>query len=273
MSHTSYSPPTMLSTDPNFINNTKNLSIPISPQMNNLGTPYSSFSAPSSPNIYPSPILSPKGSPIIPNGGSSGSPAVPKHSVHFGTNGNASPFSMPKQHPHPMLMKQISSSTPTSPTIRSDNYRSPQSSPLLNHRGGPAMLVEGNPFLKSPKQNKHRFLIKGYSLDRTVGKGSFCKVKLATHNLTGDKVAVKIIQKQKLDAETIKMVQQEIYIMKLLHHPNIITLYEVQETENYIYVIMEYASGGEIMDFFVAHGRLQEDRARKFYRQIIAAVK
>ena len=59
-------------------------------------------------------------------------------------------------------------------------------------------------------------------------------------------MAVKIIRKNKLDEETQRLVEREIKIMKLLDHPNIVQLYEVIETELYILMIMEYASGGEV---------------------------
>ena len=68
------------------------------------------------------------------------------------------------------------------------------------------------------------------------------------------------------------MVYREISIMKLLHHPNIIRLYEVVDTEKVLFLIMEYASGGEVLDFIVAHGRLGEKEARRFFRQILSAI-
>ncbi|ELR14943.1 MAP/microtubule affinityregulating kinase [Acanthamoeba castellanii str. Neff] len=111
-----------------------------------------------------------------------------------------------------------------------------------------------------------------YDLDKTIGQGQFGKVKLATHVLTGERVAVKIILKSKLDEDTLKKVYREVRIMKLLNHPNIIRLYEVIETEKVLFLVMEYASGGEVLDFIVAHGRLQEREARKFFQQIVSAV-
>lgn len=68
------------------------------------------------------------------------------------------------------------------------------------------------------------------------------------------------------------MVYREISIMKLLRHPNIIRLYEVVDTEKVLFLIMEYASGGEVLDFIVAHGRLGEKEARRFFRQILSAI-
>jgi len=111
-----------------------------------------------------------------------------------------------------------------------------------------------------------------YDIGRTIGKGKFGTVKIATHVLTGDVVAVKIINKQKLDELGLKMLQHEIKTLKTLSHPNIIQLYEVMETDKVLFLIMEHASGGEALDYVVAHGRIAEDKARDLFRQIISAV-
>jgi len=128
--------------------------------------------------------------------------------------------------------------------------------------------------LLSPKSSTRKTIssISHYHFLKTVGQGQFGKVKLAIHQITKDKVAVKIIEKQKLDEVTLKMVYREVSIMKLLNHPHIIRLFEVIDTEQYLFLVMEYASGGEVMDLIVAHGRLQEKDARRFFRQIVAAL-
>eukprot|EP01117_Protostelium_nocturnum_P014858 TRINITY_DN56_c0_g1_i2.p1 TRINITY_DN56_c0_g1~~TRINITY_DN56_c0_g1_i2.p1 ORF type:complete len:853 (-),score=235.81 TRINITY_DN56_c0_g1_i2:111-2669(-) len=145
---------------------------------------------------------------------------------------------------------------------------------FIPEKGESAVLLSGNPFLKGEKsKNKEQLLVNGYQLGKTIGKGSFSKVKLSSHTKTGEKVAIKCLRKDKMDEDMLKMVERELFIMKLLKHPNIISLFEIQQTDNCIYLIMEYASGGEIMDFIVAHGRLQEKEARKFFIQLINAVK
>ena len=83
---------------------------------------------------------------------------------------------------------------------------------------------------------------------------------------------MKIIEKAKLDKQTAKKLFREVRIMKLLNHPHIVRLYEVIDTPRELYLVMEYASGGEIFDYLVAHGRMKEKEARKYFRQIISAV-
>ncbi|KAL7867422.1 hypothetical protein AOLI_G00152360 [Acnodon oligacanthus] len=111
-----------------------------------------------------------------------------------------------------------------------------------------------------------------YRLLKTIGKGNFAKVKLARHVLTGREVAVKIIDKTQLNPTSLQKLFREVRIMKILNHPNIVKLFEVIETEKTLYLIMEYASGGEVFDYLVAHGRMKEKEARAKFRQIVSAV-
>ncbi|XP_060747086.1 serine/threonine-protein kinase MARK2 isoform X8 [Tachysurus vachellii] len=111
-----------------------------------------------------------------------------------------------------------------------------------------------------------------YRLLKTIGKGNFAKVKLARHVLTGKEVAVKIIDKTQLNSSSLQKLFREVRIMKLLNHPNIVKLFEVIETEKTLYLVMEYASGGEVFDYLVAHGRMKEKEARAKFRQIVSAV-
>uniref|UniRef100_A0A2K6QXI0 Serine/threonine-protein kinase SIK3 n=1 Tax=Rhinopithecus roxellana TaxID=61622 RepID=A0A2K6QXI0_RHIRO len=85
-------------------------------------------------------------------------------------------------------------------------------------------------------------------------------------------VAIKIIDKTQLDEENLKKIFREVQIMKMLCHPHIIRLYQVMETERMIYLVTEYASGGEIFDHLVAHGRMAEKEARRKFKQIVTAV-
>ncbi|CAG8462724.1 7326_t:CDS:2 [Acaulospora morrowiae] len=108
-----------------------------------------------------------------------------------------------------------------------------------------------------------------YVLEKTLGEGTYGKVKLATHKLTSQKVAIKIIPK--IHAENCT---REIHHLRHLHHPNIISLLEIIPTESKIYMVLEYCEGGELYDFLVDRGgRLRENLARKIFGQLCRAVK
>ncbi|TKR86632.1 hypothetical protein L596_011183 [Steinernema carpocapsae] len=111
-----------------------------------------------------------------------------------------------------------------------------------------------------------------YKLLKTIGKGNFAKVKLAKHVPTGLEVAIKIIDKTALNQSSLQKLFREVKIMKQLDHPNIVKLYQVMETDQTLYLVMEYASGGEVFDYLVAHGRMKEKEARAKFRQIVSAV-
>ncbi|KAG6656320.1 hypothetical protein CIPAW_04G014400 [Carya illinoinensis] len=115
--------------------------------------------------------------------------------------------------------------------------------------------------------------LQNYKLGKTLGIGSFGKVKIAEHILTGHKVAVKILNRRKIkNMEMEEKVRREIKILRLFMHPHIIRLYEVVDTPADIYVVMEYVKSGELFDYIVEKGRLQEEEARNFFQQIISGV-
>ncbi|KAG2710182.1 hypothetical protein I3760_04G014300 [Carya illinoinensis] len=110
--------------------------------------------------------------------------------------------------------------------------------------------------------------LQNYKLGKTLGIGSFGKVKIAEHILTGHKVAVKILNRRKIkNMEMEEKVRREIKILRLFMHPHIIRLYEVVDTPADIYVVMEYVKSGELFDYIVEKGRLQEEEARNFFQQ------
>uniref|UniRef100_A0A2K5NN91 non-specific serine/threonine protein kinase n=1 Tax=Cercocebus atys TaxID=9531 RepID=A0A2K5NN91_CERAT len=104
--------------------------------------------------------------------------------------------------------------------------------------------------------------IGNYRLLKTIGKGNFAKVKLARHILTGREVAIKIIDKTQLNPTNVCL-----FFFCILSSPPV-KLFEVIETEKTLYLIMEYASGGEVFDYLVAHGRMKEKEARAKFRQM-----
>ncbi|XP_034244489.1 maternal embryonic leucine zipper kinase-like isoform X2 [Thrips palmi] len=110
-----------------------------------------------------------------------------------------------------------------------------------------------------------------YELDKTIGCGGFAKVKLATHILTGEKVAIKIMDKRSL-GENLHRVRVELDALQTLSHHHISQLYQVLETESHFFLVVEYCSGGELFDHIVEKNRLSEKEARAAFRQIVSAV-
>ncbi|CAO3686145.1 unnamed protein product [Rhizopus stolonifer] len=120
--------------------------------------------------------------------------------------------------------------------------------------------------------NSNRIQIGQYNVISTVGTGSFGKVKLAVHAITGQKVALKFINRKKIASmEMGGRVKREIQYLKLLRHPHIIKLYEVITTPTDIIMVIEYA-GKELFNYIVEKGKMSEEDARRFFQQIICAV-
>ncbi|KAL5716315.1 cAMP-dependent protein kinase [Ranunculus cassubicifolius] len=118
-----------------------------------------------------------------------------------------------------------------------------------------------------------RLRIGKYELGRTLGEGSFAKVKFARNVQTGENVAIKILDKEKLfKHKMIGQIKREISTMKLIKHPNVIRMYEVMASKTKIYIVLEFVTGGELFDKIASSGRLKEDEARKYFQQLINAV-
>ncbi|KAJ8767489.1 hypothetical protein K2173_017533 [Erythroxylum novogranatense] len=112
-----------------------------------------------------------------------------------------------------------------------------------------------------------------YQLGRTIGEGTFAKVKLAVDTTNGHYVAIKIIDKHMVVESNLKyQVQREIRTMKLLHHPNIVRIHEVLGTKTRIYIVMEYVAGGQLSDKLSYAKKLGESETRKLFQQLIDAV-
>ncbi|XP_064457770.1 maternal embryonic leucine zipper kinase-like [Ornithodoros turicata] len=114
-------------------------------------------------------------------------------------------------------------------------------------------------------------LTEQYILLETIGTGGFAKVKLAIHVLTGEKVAIKIMDKESL-GEDLPRIKVEIAALKELSHQHICKLFQVIETDTRIFLVLEYCPGGELFDYIVERERLDEAEARQFFCQIVAAV-
>ncbi|XP_060035195.1 serine/threonine-protein kinase MARK2-like [Erinaceus europaeus] len=114
-------------------------------------------------------------------------------------------------------------------------------------------------------------MVKNYCILRTVGEGSYSKVKLARDVRSGNEVAVKFLKKSRcLSPEVLS---RETACMRMLEHPNIVSLIEVLETEREVIMVMEYVRGGDLLDYVVDHGPLREGEARELFRQLASAVR
>ena len=112
-----------------------------------------------------------------------------------------------------------------------------------------------------------------FDVKGTLGKGKFGLVKLGIHKLTGRKVAIKIINKQGLTEQEMQLTKTEIEILKIGQHPNIITLYDVIENEEKIYIIMEYCAGSDLFAYIEQRNfKLPEKRAAEIIRKLSSAV-
>ncbi|CAI5464848.1 unnamed protein product [Closterium sp. Yama58-4] len=133
--------------------------------------------------------------------------------------------------------------------------------------------MEGAPAPPRSSGANAEFYLPNYRLGKTLGVGSFGKVKVAEHVLTGHKVAIKILNRRKIRSMDMEeKVRREIKILRLFMHPHIIRLYEVIETPADIFVVMEYVKAGELFDYIVEKGRLLEDEARRFFQQIVSGI-
>ncbi|KAI0703400.1 hypothetical protein BC835DRAFT_1262895 [Cytidiella melzeri] len=130
-----------------------------------------------------------------------------------------------------------------------------------------------------------------YTLSKTLGAGSMGKVKLAHHNVTGEKLAVKILprvypgsgmqqasspeaaaKQASKDASKEIRTLREAALSMLLHHPYVCGMREMIVHQHHYYMVFEYVNGGQMLDYIISHGRLRERVARKFARQIGSAL-
>ncbi|SGZ50931.1 CIC11C00000000552 [Sungouiella intermedia] len=202
----------------------------------------------------------------------------------------------PPNHQHAQLHHQ---SQPLSQQLglhhqegqRSLNHAHPHSQHKLSH----SSLQQQ----QQQQQQFHRKSIGDWDFIRTIGAGSMGKVKLARHNVTNEKCAVKIVpraaklyqrahandpplksaeeaaQRQKEFEKEVardKRTIREGALGRLLFHPHICRLYEMVPMTNHYYMLFEYVEGGQLLDYIVSHGSLNEKYARKFARGIALAL-
>nr|POE56238.1 carbon catabolite-derepressing protein kinase [Quercus suber] len=139
-----------------------------------------------------------------------------------------------------------------------------------SHAGDARAPASSNP--SNPASGKPAARLGQYNIVKTLGEGSFGKVKLAIHQSSKQKVALKIIARRKLITRDMAgRIEREIQYLQLLRHPHIIKLFTVITTPGEIIMVLEYA-GGELFDYIVQNGKMTEVKARKFFQQIVCAV-
>ncbi|GMJ15240.1 CBL-interacting protein kinase 8, SNF1-RELATED PROTEIN KINASE 3.13, PROTEIN KINASE 11 [Hibiscus trionum] len=112
-----------------------------------------------------------------------------------------------------------------------------------------------------------------YEIGRTIGEGTFAKVKFAQNTETGESVAMKVLDRITIiKHKMVDQIKREISIMKLVRHPYVVRLHEVIASRTKIYIILEFITGGELFDKIVHNGRLSESEARRYFQQLIDGV-
>ena len=114
--------------------------------------------------------------------------------------------------------------------------------------------------------------IENYAILHTIGEGQFAKVKLAQHVLTKEVVDIKVNPKTNQRSSGLKEQNQEVNSLKTINHPNIVKLLEVIDTEEALFIVMEYISGGDLFIYLEAKGRVTEGEARGLSRQLLSAL-
>ncbi|XP_068433655.1 hormonally up-regulated neu tumor-associated kinase homolog [Clinocottus analis] len=143
---------------------------------------------------------------------------------------------------------------------------------------GPGREQLSLPSLKVPRELLRNFphskRVGTYLVGKMINKGSFAKVMEGLHIGTGEKVAIKVIDKKKArqDSYVLKNMKREPRIHQMVRHPHIVVLLETLETENSYYMAMELCAGGDLMDRICDRKRLEEREVRRYTRQILSAV-
>ncbi|XP_071597509.1 hormonally up-regulated neu tumor-associated kinase homolog A-like [Heliangelus exortis] len=133
-------------------------------------------------------------------------------------------------------------------------------------------------FNKMPQETgktfPHSKQVGNYLVGKMINKGSFAKVMEGLHIPTGEKVAIKVIDKRKAkqDSYVLKNMKREPRIHQMIKHPNVVRLYETLETDNSYYMVMELCLGGDLLDRICDKKRLAEREVRRYTRQILSAV-
>ncbi|XXG61542.1 hypothetical protein AAC387_Pa05g0127 [Persea americana] len=121
-------------------------------------------------------------------------------------------------------------------------------------------------------EKKGTVLMHRYEMGRMLGQGTFAKVYHGRDIVSGQSVAIKIIDKEKvLRVGLVEQIKREISVMRLVRHPNVVRLHEVMASKTKIYFVMEYVKGGELFNK-ILKGKLKENDGRRYFQQLIGAI-
>ncbi|KAK7047783.1 Serine/threonine-protein kinase [Paramarasmius palmivorus] len=196
-----------------------------------------------------------------------------------------------RQRPVSMPPQSYSSSNTNSNNASSSDTKNREKDNDHRHAGEDRDRHRSHGHSSGSKPRSSNRILGDYTLTKTLGAGSMGKVKLATHNLTGEQLAVKILPRaapqpahtngatpEAIARQASKDASKEIRTLReaalsmLLHHPYIAGMREMIVHQHHYYMVFEYVSGGQMLDYIISHGRLRERVARKFARQIASAL-
>ena len=113
-------------------------------------------------------------------------------------------------------------------------------------------------------------ILSDYTINSTLGKGTFSTVKLATNKRTNEKIAIKILEKNKIKTtRDFNRINREINIAKNINHLNIVQFLEIKEDLDKYYILMEYCENGELFDLILSKKKLSEDEAAYYFYQLV----
>lgn len=148
--------------------------------------------------------------------------------------------------------------------------------PPLPQFGGATIdnIMSGIENTGTVKMNNHRKKLRQrFDIIKKLGQGTYGKVQLGINKETGQEVAIKTIKKSKIETEAdLIRIRREVQIMSSVQHPNIIHIYEVFENREKMVLVMEFAAGGELYDYLSERKVLNEEEARRIFRQVSTAI-
>jgi len=172
----------------------------------------------------------------------------------------------------PNIPGQTVTTTPKPPLSPTSNALTQAQSQSQPHQPSQSPSKQSSSSHSSGKVSSARRVGK-YALGKTLGQGTFGKVKFATDTETGRHVAIKMMDKAKIRASNMgEQIKKEISIMKMIKHDSVIQLLEVLASQTTIYIVLELVTGGELFDKIISEGKFSEDEARKYFRQLIDGI-